>query len=71
MAKITIVQLQTSDSYINEVSNTELDATKGGDAIIGNNIGNNIGSGNNINIGSGGAGNRSGYGYGYGGYWYY
>ncbi|NJM71539.1 MAG: hypothetical protein HC862_15665 [Scytonema sp. RU_4_4] len=31
MAKITISQMQTSDSYINELSNTELDATKGGD----------------------------------------
>ncbi|MGH8001595.1 MAG: hypothetical protein ACREPR_19780 [Brasilonema sp.] len=30
MAKITIAQLETSDSYINELSNTELDATKGG-----------------------------------------
>ncbi|NMG09335.1 hypothetical protein [Brasilonema sp. UFV-L1] len=31
MAKITIFQLETSDSYINALSNTELDATKGGD----------------------------------------
>lgn len=30
MAKITIAQLQTSDSYINELTATELDATKGG-----------------------------------------
>ncbi len=30
MAKIRIAQLQTSDSYINELTATELDATKGG-----------------------------------------
>jgi hypothetical protein len=30
MAKITIAQLQTSDSYINELTATEMDATKGG-----------------------------------------
>ncbi|NJM74321.1 MAG: hypothetical protein HC862_32090 [Scytonema sp. RU_4_4] len=34
MTKITISQLQTSDSYINELSNTELDATKGGDGEL-------------------------------------
>ncbi|NJM71538.1 MAG: hypothetical protein HC862_15660 [Scytonema sp. RU_4_4] len=34
MAKITISQLQTSDSYINELSNTELDATKGRDGEL-------------------------------------
>jgi hypothetical protein len=30
MAKITIAQLQTSGSYINELTATEMDATKGG-----------------------------------------
>jgi hypothetical protein len=30
MAKITIAQLQTSDSYINELTAAEMDATKGG-----------------------------------------
>ncbi|NMG21393.1 hypothetical protein [Brasilonema bromeliae] len=66
MAKITIAQLPTSDSYINELSNTELDATKGGDGNNGNTIilgGGN--SGNNINIGDGKAGDN------YGGYGYY
>lgn len=68
MAKITIAQLPTSDSYIHELSNTELDATKGGDGNNGNTIvvgsGN---SGNNVNIGKGQAGNN----YRYGGYPYY
>ncbi|KAB8334890.1 hypothetical protein SD80_000420 [Scytonema tolypothrichoides VB-61278] len=64
MAKITIAQLPTSDSYINELSNTELDATKGGDGNNGNSIsfGNGNG-GNNVNIGDGKAVNNYDYGY--------
>jgi hypothetical protein len=51
MAKITIAQLQTSGSYINELTATEMDATKGGladnlsvggisvgDVLSGNNV---------------------------------
>jgi hypothetical protein len=51
MAKITIAQLPTSDSYINELTATEMDATKGGladnlsvggisvgDVLSGNNV---------------------------------
>jgi hypothetical protein len=43
MAKITISQLQTSDSYFNELTATELNTTKGGGAFFPDTLGKIVG----------------------------
>lgn len=49
MAKITIAQLQTSDSYISELTAAEMDATKGG--LLDNTLaGSSLLNGSNVNV---------------------